>query len=195
MLGTGAPGVAGVAGVTTAKVALAVVAGAPLIKSPAKAVPALGLPLRPLLEANTSAVATMGAAPTVMVAVVVAQFVGLSFSHSLYGMVYVPAGVPGGTETMPVAGSSAGTGCPAATPAGKTIGPLGAKIALPVAPKVGGVMPLTVSLVSTLPALVLPVAPLATVTVSGVAIIGAGSTVTVIVASLQLVGLACSHSL
>jgi hypothetical protein len=70
-----------------------------------------------------------------------------------------------------------------------------AKVALPVVPTVGGVMLLTVSLVNTLPAFGLPVAPFGTLNGSGSATIGAESTVTVIVASLQLVGLTISHSL
>ena len=70
-------------------------------------------------------------------------------------MVYVPAGVPAGTATTPVAGFSAGTGPPPIDVAGV----LTASVALPVAPTVAG-EPLTVSLLRALPAVGLPVAPL-----------------------------------
>ena len=65
MLGTGAPGLAGVAGVATASVALLTVAEAPLTESPVKALPALGLPVAPLTPLMVSLVATTGAEPTV----------------------------------------------------------------------------------------------------------------------------------
>ena len=190
-VGTGAPPIE-VAGVTTANVALVVVAAAPLMVSPVKALPADGLPVAPLATGNGSFVATTGAAPTVIVAVVVAQLVGFSFSHNLYVIGYTPAGVPGGTLTCPVVGSSTGTGAPGVK---GVAGVVTANVALPVGPTVGGVMPLTVSLLSTLPALGLPVAPFGTLYGSGVATIGAGSTVTVIVASLQFKGTSFSQSL
>ena len=86
MTGTGPPFIEA-AGVTTASVALVVVAGALLMVSPVKALPALGLPVAPLTAVNGSLVATMGAAPTTTVTVVLTQFgtamLALSFSHNL----------------------------------------------------------------------------------------------------------------
>ena len=104
--------------------------------------------------------------------------------------------MPGGTLTWPVAGSNTGTlVLPGGAVGNGLAGVVTAKVALPVGPTVGGVMPLTVSLVSTLPALGLPVAPLGTLIGSGVAMIGAPVTTTVMVASLQFKGTAASHSL
>ena len=104
--------------------------------------------------------------------------------------------MPGGTLTCPVAGSSTGTlVLPAGALASGTAGVVTLNVALPVAPRVGGVMPLTLSLAKTLPALVLPVAPFGTLKLSGAATMGAAPTVTVMVAGSQLVGLAVSHSL
>jgi hypothetical protein len=79
---------------------------------------------------------------------------------------------------VPVSGSSVGTGAPPIDVAG-TMGPI---VELPVVPTVAGT-PLIVSLVSTLPAFGLPVAPFIPVTTSGVATTGAVPTGTVIVAS------------
>ena len=111
-------------------------------------------------------------------------------------MVYAPAGVAGGTETMPVVGSSAGTlMLPAGAPKIGAAGVLTVKVALAVAPATIAATPLTLSLPMTLPALVLPVAPLGTLKMSGVATSGDTMTVTLMVASLQLVGLTKSHSL
>ena len=71
------------AGVLTAKFAFAVDAAAPLIVSPVKALPAVGLPVAPLTPLIVSLVATTGAGSTVTVIVASLQFVGFSFSHNL----------------------------------------------------------------------------------------------------------------
>ena len=106
-------------------------------------------------------------------------------------MGYTPAGVPAGTDTLPVNGSSKGTGAP--TTKG-VAGMTRAKVALPERPNVG-TTPLTVSLVNALPTLELPVAPFGVVKLSVVAATVDGTTAMVAVASLQLVGLTLSHSL
>ena len=59
------------------------------------------------------ATANIAGAVTVIVTVAGSQFVvGFTFSHKLYSIVYVPAGVPIGTETWPVAVSIDGTAPP-----------------------------------------------------------------------------------
>ena len=67
----------------TAKLVVVAVAAAAFKVSPVKALPTLALPVTPLVLGKTSLTASIGAAPTVTVAVVVAQFVGFNFSHSL----------------------------------------------------------------------------------------------------------------
>ena len=57
--------------------------------------------------------ATIAGVVTIIVTVAGSQFAsGFNFSHKLYTIVYVPAGVPAGTETCPVNGSKIGTGFP-----------------------------------------------------------------------------------
>ena len=106
-------------------------------------------------------------------------------------MGYTPAGVPAGTDTLPVNGSSNGTGAPATS---GVAGVTTAKVALPEAPKVGAT-PFTVSLVNALPTLGLPIALLGAEKLSVVAANVESTTVIVTVVSLQLIGLALSHSL
>ena len=96
-------------------------------------------------------------------------------------MVYGPAGVPAGTDTTPSAGFILGTGLPACK---GVAGVLTTTVAFTV---VAG-KPLIVSPVKALPAFGFPVAPFTPTIVSLVATIGVGSTVTVIVASLQFDG-------
>lgn len=102
-----------------------------------------------------SLLATIGVGNTVTVTVfVVSQFVGLSVSHRVYGMVYVPAGVPAGTLTLPVAAVNTGRGDVSAAPGTCAAVPT-AEICVVVV--VAGT-PFKVSLLNTLPALALPVA-------------------------------------
>jgi hypothetical protein len=68
----------------TAKFVVAMVAAALFNVSPVKALPALGLPVAPFTDGKRSFTASIGAAPTVIVVVVVAQLVGFNFSHNLY---------------------------------------------------------------------------------------------------------------
>jgi hypothetical protein len=86
--GTGAPPmeVAGTIGPMVLLPAGPTVAGAPLTVSFVRALPTLGLPVMPLMPVKLSVVATIGAGSTVMLAVVVLQFAGLSFSHKVYVM-------------------------------------------------------------------------------------------------------------
>jgi hypothetical protein len=91
--GTGAPTGApatGAAGVVTARVvlpALPTVAGDPFKVSLVNALPALLLPNAPFTPVIVSLVAAIGGAPTVVVMLVVLQFVGFNFSHTVYVMV------------------------------------------------------------------------------------------------------------
>ena len=102
-----------------------------------------------------SLLATIGVANTVTVTVfVVSQFVGLSVSHIVYGMVYVPAGVPAGTFTLPVLVVKIGIIVGNAPPLYVMVpGPFD-KVVVPV---VAGT-PFKVSLLNTLPAVALPTA-------------------------------------
>ena len=86
MAGTGAPAAAGMAGMVTLRMALPLaptVAATPLTVSLLMTLPAVGLPLAPLMPRMVSLPATMGAVATFTVMVVLWQFSGLSFSHSL----------------------------------------------------------------------------------------------------------------
>jgi hypothetical protein len=94
--------------------------------------------------------------------------------------VYVPAGVPGNTSTMPVAGSKASCGGTAV---------FAVKIELP---GVAG-FPLIVSPLKAFVTAVAPLAPLMPVALSPVATTGAAVTVTFIFAVEQFVGLAISQ--
>ena len=86
--GIGAPIYNGVAGLNTlAVIKLRFAIGAPFRLSLANiALPTFGLPVVPLMPVKLSGVATIGAGLTVTLTVVVLQFVGLSFSHSVYVM-------------------------------------------------------------------------------------------------------------
>src|ERR1035437_9090894 len=93
-------------------------------------------------------------------------------------MVYIPAGVPAATLTIPVAGSRTGT-------EPLPIGVAGV-IMLTFTSASTTATPFNLSLSNALIALVVPVLPLIPVTTSAVAKITAASTVTEMVAVLQL---------
>ena len=80
-VGTGAPGLAGVAGVVTETLIWASVTWVPLRVSPAITSSTLGAPFAPLTPATVSASAAIVAATTVTEMVAVLQLVGLSFSQ------------------------------------------------------------------------------------------------------------------
>ena len=95
-------------------------------------------------------------------------------------MVYVPAGVPAGTETLPVVGFSVGTGAPPIDVAG---------VVTVVFTFAGTTAtPFNMSLASALTTDGLPVAPFTFAGVSLVATIGAALTTIVAVAVEQLSG-------
>ena len=77
-----------------------------------RTVPTEGLPVAPLVEGNKSFCATIGAAPTGIVTIAVSQSDGFEALQILYVIVYVPAGVPAGITTLPVAKSIEGTDPP-----------------------------------------------------------------------------------
>ena len=118
-VGTKAPGEAGVAGVTTVIVIserfnnglpFKVSGPEPLSGS---TFPTEGLPVAPLVEGNKSFCATIGATPTGIVMIAVSQLVArFKFSQIWYVIVYVPAGVPAGTDTTPVVVFKVGTKAP-----------------------------------------------------------------------------------
>ena len=99
----------------------------------------------------------MGAAPTTMVAVAEAQLVGCTASHTVYGILYVPAGVPGLTVIVP-SGLSVK---PPVDGVGVVLPQVNVTLPLPV-PLVGPFALPSVSLTSTLPSEP-PAAPLGTV--------------------------------
>ena len=101
-------------------------------------------------------------------------------------MLYVPAGVPAGTEIRPVAGFSVGTGAPGLA------GVAGVNTDTSTFAKVTGA-PFSVSPSSTFSTSAAPVAPFTPATLSGSATIGAATTVTEIVAVWQFVGFAVSQ--
>ncbi len=80
-LGTGAPGLAGVAGVVTVRLTWASVTCVPLRVSPAMTSSTLGAPLAPLTPETVSGSAAIGAATTVTEMVAVWQLVGLRVSQ------------------------------------------------------------------------------------------------------------------
>jgi hypothetical protein len=80
-VGTGAPGLAGVAGVVTVRLTWASVTGLPLRVSPSSTSRTLGEPVAPLTPATVSGSAAMAAATTVTEIVAVWQLVGLSASQ------------------------------------------------------------------------------------------------------------------
>ena len=98
----------------------------------------------------------------------------------------MPDGVPGGTATSPVAGSSAGTGAPSVAGTAGVV-----MVAVTLVKSTGAV--LNVSLVKALTNAGLPVAPFTFGGLSLVATKGAAITLTVSVAVLQLVGFRISH--
>ena len=85
-VGTGSPGLFGVAGVTTLKVALLVVAGAPFSVSPSNAFVTAVAPVAPLIPAALSFVATITAK---IVSLSVAVLLELSSSIAPDGAVIV----------------------------------------------------------------------------------------------------------
>ena len=98
----------------------------------------------------------------------------------------MPEGVPAGTETMPVAGSSSGTGAPTET------GVAGV-ITVPLTFEGVAEAPFSESLVYALTTFVEPVAPFTGNGMSLLARIGAAITSTVIEAILQFAGLSFSQ--
>ena len=81
--GTGAPTVAGTAGVLTVAATLAKSTAAPLNESLLKALINVGLPVAPFTLSGLSFVATNGAATTFTVSVAILQLVGFRISHNL----------------------------------------------------------------------------------------------------------------
>ena len=98
----------------------------------------------------------------------------------------MPTGVPAGTDTIPVVGSSTGTLAPAVA------GVADVRTVALMAANVTGA-PFSVSLVKALTTEALPVAPLVAACVSSVATIAAAETGTVTVAVEQLVGFSFSQ--
>ena len=127
-----------------------------------------------------SSLATIAPAATVTVTVAVSQLDGLSRSHKVYVIVYVPAGVFGATVTVPSA----------LTVSGPVV--IGARVALPPAPSTIG-LPLRRSLAVTLMPVLPPDEPLTGPAVSSLATIAPAVTVTVTVAVSQFDGLRRSH--
>ena len=152
--------------------------------------PALGLPVVPLPPAIASSWAIIAGGVTVTVTVAGSQLVGFNFSHKLYTIVYVPAGVPAGTETCPVNGSITGTGFPFIGVAGVVTVILTWEIRAWTPFKVSEPLPL---LLNTFPIFGFPVVPLPPERASFWATIAAAETETETVAVSQLVGLKTSQ--
>ena len=197
MLGTGAPGVNGVAGVLTTTVVVVVVAGWPLMVSPVKALPASGLPVAPLVDGEGTVHCNNWCRTHINCNDGIVTVAWVQLLAQL---------VIDGVGTRRCARWNAHNACEQDAPTGTNgqegapkIGAAGVVTvitALPADPTVGVAL-LSVSLaLIALPTLGLPVAPFVVEYVSFTASIAGGTTVTVMVASLQLVGLfGDSHSL
>ena len=160
-VGTGPPFMA-TAGVTTVKFTWPIVTGTPFkVSGPfpleVNTLPALGFPVVPFPPEMVSFTALITGAGHVIVTIAVSQFVGAAFSQIWYVMVYVPAGVPAGTEICPVAGLTLGTGPPLIEAAGVTTVRFTWLIVTATPPNVSGPLPFEVN---TLPTFVFPVVPL-----------------------------------
>ena len=152
-----------------------------------KAVP----PVNPFTEVPASSLATIAAAVTGIVTYAKSQLLGFNIWQIWYLIVYVPAGVPIGTDTTPVDVLRVGTNPPPIGVAGLiTVIVTRARLANGVPFKVSGPLPLVDN---TLPRFVFPTKPLVEGIVSSWATIGAALTGIVTTAVSQLFGFKTSQ--